>query len=59
VKGIAAVATSRNSNFLVCYVEAFIGRLEIGLRACRNDINVSKNAAVLFVKAARSIRKFT
>jgi hypothetical protein len=53
----ALVATSRSPPLLVGYLEAYLGRLEHWLRDWRIAINVSKSTAVLFVKAARRIRK--
>jgi hypothetical protein len=53
----ALVATSRNPSLLVGYLEAYFGRMERCLRDWRIAINVSKNTAVLFVKAARRIQK--
>jgi hypothetical protein len=53
----ALVATSRRPSILVGYLEAYLGRLERWLRDWRIAISVSKNTAVLFVKAARRIQK--
>jgi hypothetical protein len=48
---------SRSPSLFVCYLEAYLGRLEHWLRNCRTAINVSKSTTVLFVKAARRIPK--
>jgi hypothetical protein len=54
---MALVATSRSPSLLVGYLEACLGRLERWLRDWTITINVSKNTAVLFIKAARRIQK--
>jgi hypothetical protein len=53
----ALVATSRSPSLLVGYLEAYLGSLEHWLPDWRIAINVSKSAAVLFVRAARRIQK--
>jgi hypothetical protein len=53
----ALVATSRSPSLLTGYLEAYLGRLERWLRDWRIAINVSKSAAVLFVKTLRLIQK--
>jgi hypothetical protein len=57
VDDTALTATSRSPSLLVGYLEAYLGRLERWLRDWRIAINVLKNTAVLFIKAARRIRK--
>jgi hypothetical protein len=53
----ALVATSHSPSLLVGYLEAYLGRLERWLRYWRIAINVSKSTIVLFVKAARRMKK--
>jgi hypothetical protein len=53
----ALVATSRCPSLLIGYLEAYLGRLKLCLRDLRIAINVPKNTAVLFVKAAGHIQK--
>jgi hypothetical protein len=53
----AVIATSRRPSLLVDYLEACLGRLELWHRDWRIAINVSKNTAVPFAKAARRVRK--
>jgi hypothetical protein len=53
----AVVATSRRASHLVSYLVAYLGRLQLWLRQWRITISVSKSTAVLFIKAARHIRK--
>jgi hypothetical protein len=54
---IALTATSREPSLLVGYLEANVGRLELWLLNWWTAINVSKNMAVLFTKAARLVRQ--
>jgi hypothetical protein len=44
-------------SLLVGYLEAYLDRLELWLRNWRIAINVPKSTAVLFAKAARSVRQ--
>jgi hypothetical protein len=53
----ALIATSRDPSLLVCYLEAYLGRLELWLRNGRIAINVSKSTAAVFAKAARRVRQ--
>jgi hypothetical protein len=51
------VATSRSPSFIAGYLEAYLCRLEHWLRDWRIAINISKSAAVLFVKTMRGTQK--
>jgi hypothetical protein len=55
----APVATSRSPSLLVGNLETYLGRFKHWLRDWRTAINVSKSAAVFFVKTARRIQKPT
>jgi hypothetical protein len=57
VDDTAFVATSLSPSLLVGYLELYHGTLELCLRDWRIAINVSKDTAMLFVTAARWIRK--
>jgi hypothetical protein len=48
----AIIATSRKSALLIRYLEMYLSDLERWLREWRIAINVSKNNAILFAKAA-------
>jgi hypothetical protein len=53
----AVVATSQSPSLLVGYLEVYLSRLGRWLWDCRISNNVSKSTAVLFVKAAKRLRK--
>jgi hypothetical protein len=57
--GTALVATSGSPSPLVCYLGAYLGRLELWLRDWRITISVSKSAVVLFVRAATHLKNVT
>jgi hypothetical protein len=57
VDDMALIATSRDPSFLVGYLEAYLGRLELWLRKWMIAINASKSTAALSAKAARRVRQ--
>jgi hypothetical protein len=50
---VVVIAMSRKPALLFSYLEAFLGDLERWLREMRIDINVSKNAALIFTRGER------
>jgi hypothetical protein len=53
----AVVVTSSDPSFIVGYLEAYLGRLELCFRNWRIGTNVSKSTAVLFAKAGTRVRQ--